>query len=193
MQSDDARREAPNGRYTRRSRRDFLAGASAALVGAVAGCSALVSDGPNGPRDDREYGRLQVTAVYVADGVDLSMPDEVETVTGPSNADLLVLPGGTDARAEQVVDWLADDRTLALLGDGAESTWLSWARSDTYRDTFDGGGYGDSDPDPQLLVAAAVGLDVTTYRHTWGDGPRDRDVLDALDEVLVDVATRTPR
>ena len=111
----------------------------------------------------------------------------------PTNADLLVLPGDTDVGAERAVDWLAADRVLALLGEAAEPTWLSWARSDVYRDAFEGEGVGDGDPDPQLLVAGTVGLHVTTYRRTWSDGPRERDVLRALDETLVDLAGRTPR
>lgn len=171
-----------------RRRRRVLAATGAALSGAVAGCNAL--DGLAGDDAPESYERLQLTAVHVADEVDVSVPGEVSTVDARNNADLLVIPGDTDTGAEQAVEWLADGRVLALLGDSAEGTWLEWTQSDAYGDTFDNQGYSDSEPDPDLLVAAAVDLRVTTYRHTWGNGPRDRDVLRALDEALVDIEQR---
>lgn len=61
--------------------------------------------------------------------------------------------------AEQAVEWLADESALTLLGDEAESTWLAWVQSDACADTFDAQGFGDAEPDPDLLVAAAIGLD----------------------------------
>ena len=85
----------------------------------LAGCVGLTaSDEPT----DLELERLQTTAVYVDDGVDLTLPEEVETVGARTDADLLVLLGDTDVAAEQAVDWLAADRVLALFGDAAEPT-----------------------------------------------------------------------
>jgi len=168
-----------------------MAAAGVALTGAVAGCGALLGDlAGDDPPDDQAYERLQVVAVHADEGVDLAVPAEVSTVRGTNNADLLVLPGDTDTGTEQAVEWLADGRILALLGDSAEETWLRWVRSDAYEETFEQEGYGDAEPDPDLLVAAAVDLEITTYRHTWGSGPRDRDVLRALDEALVDIEDR---
>lgn len=95
--------------------------------------------------------------------------------------------------AEQAVEWLADESALTLLGDEAESTWLAWVQSDACADTFDAQGFGDAEPDPDLLVAAAIGLDTPRYSRTWSDGPRDRDVLRALDETRVDIENRTPQ
>ncbi|NHN47965.1 hypothetical protein G9464_10195 [Halostella sp. JP-L12] len=169
------------------SRRDVLAAAGATLAGTVAGCAAL-PDGESA--DDLEFDRLQRTAVYLDGGVDLSVPDDVSTASAPNNADLVVLPGDPDTDAEQAVDWLADERVLALFGAGAEGTWTEWVRSDAYAETFDDGGYGDAEPDPDLLVGAAVGLDVARYDQSWSDGPRDRDVLRALDETLIDIEER---
>lgn len=174
----------------RLTRRQTLSGTGAALVGALAGCGTFRDDGPP---DDQEYERLQVTALYIEDGVDLSVPDEVQTVTASHNADLILLTDDTSIDADQAVDWLAEDRVLGILGDGAEATWLTWARSDTFRETFRGDGAGDSEPDPYLVVATAIGLDATTYRHSWSGRPRDRDLLRALDEVLVDIESRTPQ
>jgi hypothetical protein len=171
-------------------------GAAGTLAGALAGCAAL-SDGldeeePPGDDGPDEYRRLDTVGVHVAEGVDLSVPDEVETVSAPTDADVVVLPDETGVAADQAADWLADDRVLALLGADAEATWLGWARSDPFRDALDGG-FADAEPDPQLLVGGAVGAHVRTYRHTWADGPDDDDVLEALDENLADLARRTPR
>lgn len=172
----------------RPTRRETL-GSAAALAAALAGCAApFVDDAP----EDQSYDRLHRTAVYLDPDVDLSVPDDVPTVAATNNADLLVLPGDTASGPDQAVDWLADDLVLALLGEGAEPRWLDWSGSDAFEATFDTRGAADAEPDPTLVVAAAIGLDVTTYRHSWADGPRDRDVLRALDEALVDVAARTP-
>lgn len=173
--------------YTRRS---TLCASGIALLGSLAGCAALSTE-PSDP-EDLTFERLDTTAVYVDDGVDLSMPSEVETVDGRNNADLLLLPDDTTVDGEQAVEWFADDRVIALLGDSSEAKWLSWARSDAFRDTFKNEGYSDSEPDPSLLVGAKVGLYVTTYRRSWTGEPRDRDILRALDEVLVAVEKETP-
>lgn len=173
---------------TRLTRRRSIVGA-AALAGTLAGCSALPGD--DAP-ENQSYDRLQRTAVYVSPNVDLSVPADVPTVEGTNNADLLVLPGDTAYGPDQAVDWLAADRVLALLGDGAERRWLDWARSDAFEQAFGNRGFSDAEPDPTLVVGAAVGTLVHTYRHSWGDPPRDRDVLRALDEDLVSVASETP-
>lgn len=172
------------------TRRRALLGISGALIGATAGCTSLPGQGPP---EDQSYDRLQQTAVYLEDGVELSLPEEIQTVDASTNADLIILPGDPETDAEQAVEWLADERVLALLGEASESTWLTWTQSETFTNAFENEGYADSEPDPHLLVAATIGLQVRTYRRTWGNGPRDRDILRALDETLVDIATETPR
>lgn len=171
------------------SRRAML-GAVAGLGSLLAGCSARVD--ADGDADDLSFDRLQRTAVYVHPEVDLTLASEVATVEATNNADLLVLPGDTAHGPSQAVDWLAADRILALLGAGAEGRWLDWARSDAFANTFDERGVSDAEPDPTLVVAAATGLQVHTYRHSWSDPPRDRDVLRALDEDLVDIEAESP-
>lgn len=172
------------------TRRGVLQAGGVVALGAVAGCSALLG---TDPPEDQTYEQLHRTALYVDDGVDLSVPDDVPTVRATTNADLVVLPAETDVEPEQAVDWLADERAVAVLGDGAEGTWLEWARSDAYGDAFGRDGRSDAEPDPTLVVAVAVDTDVTTYRHSWADGPRDRDILRELDETMADAATLTPR
>lgn len=113
-------------------------------------------------------------------------------MSAPADADLLVIPGDTTIGAAQAVEWLTDDRVLALLGSTAEATWLDWAQSEPFAEAFDPGGYADGEPDPLLLVAAKVGQDVPTYRHSWGGTPRNRDLLRAMDEDLAAIASRTP-
>ncbi|WP_244531495.1 hypothetical protein [Halogranum amylolyticum] len=120
------------------------------------------------------------------------MPAEIQTVNETQNADLLVLPHDTNIDAKQASEWLLEDRVLALLGESSEATWLSWARSDAFRDAFENEGYGDGEPDPSLVVGARIDQLITTYRYTWGDEPSDRDVLEALDESLVAIEKKTP-
>lgn len=172
------------------TRRHALRVTGLALLGGLSGCASSSPDPP--ATTDVTFDRLDVTAVYVADDIELSMPPEVETVEGRHNADLLVLPGDTDADAERAAEWLTADRIVALLGESAESTWIAWARSDTFEETFENGGYSDAQPDPTLLVGASVGQYVKTYRYSWGDEPTDSDVLEALDETLVTVEQETP-
>lgn len=160
------------------------------LSGALAGCSALSERSSDAGAPTFE--RLDVEAVYVADEVEISMPAEIETVDSTYNANVLVLPDETDVDAGQVVEWLADDRVVSLFGDEAEVTWLSWARSEPFEDTFANEGYSDAEPDPSLVVGARTGLYVETYRHAWTDDPRERDVLRALDETLVESEQATP-
>jgi len=78
------------------------------------------------------------------------------------------------------------------LGDDAEPTWLDWEASDAFDDAFDNRGAADSDPDPDLLVGVTFESRTATYRRSWADGPRDRDLVRALDEILVEIAERTP-
>jgi hypothetical protein len=42
------------------------------------------------------------------------------------------------------------------------------------------------------VICVKIGLYVETYRHSWADDPRDRDVLRALDESLVASEEATP-
>lgn len=116
------------------TRRSTLRVIGIALFSLFVGCSALSTDSSD--FENLSFERLDATAVYVTDGVELSMPAEVQTVDGTHNADLLVLPGDTNTNAQKAVKWLADDRVIALLGDSSEPTWLSWTRSDAFRDAF---------------------------------------------------------
>lgn len=172
------------------TRRRVLAAAGAALTVGLAGCWGAE---PEEPEDHGGYEHLRRRTVHVDGSVDLSVPDDVPTAGAREDADLLVLPGDTDVGVDRAVEWLADDRVVALLGEDAEATWLAWEDGDAYRDAFGGEGAADAEPDPDLLVAAAVGDRVTTYRYTWGNEPDDHDVLGKLDGALADLEDRTPR
>ncbi|MFB6361233.1 MAG: hypothetical protein ABEH59_07905 [Halobacteriales archaeon] len=124
--------------------------------------------------------------------MDLSIPAEVPTVSEPYNADLVILPDDPVYGPDRVVEWLADDRIIALIGPNSEDTWAAWLQSDAFSDPFDIGGYSDGDPDPYLLVCVAIDLNLHTYRHSWSDTPSDEELLRALDEDLVAIENRTP-
>jgi hypothetical protein len=178
------------------TRRRALAGLAAALTAGTAGCVELGhrlagAGEADATPEDRSFERLDRVAVYL--DVDLSVPSEVQTTGSPDEADLLVLPDDTDVDAGQVADWLAGDRVVALLGEDAQATWLAWERSDAFAETFADGGYGRGDPAPQLLVGAAIGSQVSTYRTTWEGDPSDPEIVGELDEKLVDIEQRTPR
>lgn len=180
--TESPREELLTGRRT-------LLGVGSGLLGLLAGCATL----PGGRQpEEQSFSRFHLTAVYIAESVDLSLPEEVSTVGTADNADLVVLPDVPSVDAQQAVDWLAQGRVLALIGLDAEATWLGWAQSDPFKDAFAQGGYADGEPDPYLLVAAEIGPNVPTYRHSWGDTPRDRDLLRSLDRDLVDIEERTP-
>ena len=172
------------------TRRQALGAGGIALLGSLAGCSSLLPD--SSTPETPSYDQLDVTSVYVADGVDLSLPSDLSTVSQPYNAPLLILPDETDADAEQAVEWLADDRVLALVGDRSESTWLSWVRSDAFGDHYRNEGLSEAQPAPSLVVGTALDLYVTTYRYSWDGSPSTRAVLGALDESLVKIENETP-
>ena len=173
-------------------RRKIIYAAGSGLVGAFAGCSSLQTDSKPSDTDEQTFERLDTTAVYVADGIEFTVPPEVETVSRPQDALLLVLPGDTNADTGQAVEWLTDDRTLALWGADAEATWLTWMKSHEFADAFENEGYLDSEGDPRLVVGGTVGQWVIPYRHQWESEPSDRDVFRTLDGSLVDLQNETP-
>ncbi len=182
-------RDSPSTARSSIDRRRLLAGAGAALLGAAAGCTSF--GGANEP-EDPDLKRLPELPVYRAAGVDLVFPEEVATVGTPEDADVVVIPGDTDVGPEQAAEWFTSGRVVALVGDGAEPTYLDWLRSDTFDDTFDNGGYGDASPDPQLLAAISVNKFLYRHNRTWGDDPSDAQLLEGLDEILVEMESRTP-
>lgn len=171
----------------------MLAGTAATLAAGFAGCAALPDAGLEGdPQGTPTVRRLRDTPVYVAEGVDLAVPSAVETVESADEAELIVLSDDTDVDAGRAADWLVADRVVALLGAEAQATWIDWVQSDAFEEAFPSGEHAVGEPAPQLVVGVAVDDRVSTYRWTWDDGPGDRDVLRALDEVLADLATETP-
>lgn len=168
------------------SRRRLLQAAGTLPAVTLAGCAAPF-DGDETATATPEYERLPQIAVYTADDVGIRLPEGVERVTAATNADLVVLHGNPAVDAEQAVNWLADGRAVALLGDRAQETWLDWADSDTYRDAFGSEGRAAADPAPHLLVAAADGTEVSTQRYSWGDQPSNAEVVRALDEATAEI------
>lgn len=173
------------------TRRGLLQRTSTLSILAFAGCSALSNSSPS-TTPTPEHAQLRRTPTYISDDVGLRLPDAVPRVEAPTNADLVVLHGNPAVDAEQAVTWLADERVLALLGDSAQRTWLTWTRSEDYRDTFGEQARSESDPAPHLLVAAAIETAVTTDRFSWSDLPNNSELVQSLNEALDDLATWTP-
>lgn len=173
------------------TRRRLLQTAGTLPAVSLAGCAA-VFEGPQTATSTPAYEQLPQTAVYTDDDVGIRLPESVPRVEAPTNADLVVLHANPAVEAEQAVTWLADERAVALLGDRAQETWLDWARSDAYRDTFEGGELAEADPAPHLLVAAASDTNVSTYRYSWGDQPSNGDLVRALDDAMVEIVNETP-
>lgn len=181
--------DSPSDERSSLRRRRLLAGAGAALLGAAAGCASL--GGASEP-EEPDIDRLTELAVYRADGVELAFPEGVNTVDEPEEAYVVVLPGDTDVGPEQAAEWFTAGRVVALIGDGAEPTYLDWRRSDTFGEAFENGGLGDASPDPQLLAAESVDRFLYRYGRTWEGGPSETQLLEGLDEILVEMESRTP-
>lgn len=173
------------------TRRRLLQTACTLPAVSLAGCAAMF-EGPQTATSTPEYEQLPRTAVYTADDVGVRLPESVPRVDAATNADLIVVHGNPDVEAEQAVTWLSDERAVALLGDRAQETWLDWARSDAFGDTFESGGLAEADPAPHLMVAAALGTNVSTYRYSWGNQPSNGDIVRALDDAMVEIANETP-
>lgn len=162
------------------TRRHALRASEGVLLGAVAGCTELVG---SDSRSD-EYHQLQELPIYLESDVDLAVPDDVQTVAEPEEADLIVLPDTPEIEASQAVDWLEHQRVLALVGEESQPTYLSWRRSDVYVEAFDPSGMGEGDPPPKLLLCWHADSMVHTSQHSWGYEPTDSDYLDGIDKTL---------
>jgi hypothetical protein len=168
-------------------RRALLASAVSTVGTTIAGCSAL--GGSNTPEEP--FGTLDREAVFVDDAVDLSVPESVSTADDPAAAGLVVFPGDTDRSPTLSAEWLAAGSSVALLGDGCSETWNSWVTTGAFATNFDVMGAEWGQPGADLVVGAAVGLNLVTYGRTWEEPPSDREVLHELDGIAADVADRT--
>lgn len=174
-------------RRTDALRRRTLLATGSVLTAALAGCGGLGgSDTP-----DQPFATLDRRRVYVDDGVDLSVPESVSTGSEPADAGVVVIPGDTERSPILTAEWIADGSSVALLGDGCGSTWNSWVMTSAYATNFDVMGAEWGNPGADLVVGAAIGLNLVTYGRTWEDTPSDRDVLRALEEIAADIERRT--
>lgn len=168
------------------TRRQVLVTSGTAVAGALAGCSSL-----NEEETPEEYEHLQQRPVYVDEDVELSIPDTVQRVDAPGDADLIVIPDTPDIEVSQAVEWLEEKRAIALLGGEAQSTWLSWVESDAFEEAFDPQAFGEGDPEPQLLIAWDDGSLITQQQYNWVSDPSDNEMLTALNKTLGDIDPRT--
>ena len=168
-------------------RRLLLVGGVSTVGTVLAGCSGL--DGST--TQEQPLGTLDRETIYVDDGVPLSVPDSVSTVTEPTDAGLVVLSGDTDRSPTQTAEWISDGSSVALLGDGCGETWNSWVTTGAFATNFDAMDAEWGQPGADLVVGTAIGLNLVTYGRTWEESPSDREVLRELESIAVDIEERT--
>lgn len=167
------------------ARREMLYIGSVGLLSSLAGCPDSFSG--SSTSEEQTFDRLDTTSIYIADSVELSLPQVIQTTPEPSNADLLILPAETAVDAQQAVEWLLDDRIIAILGYDSQPKWLSWVRSNAFNDAFENRGYSKSEPTPYLVTGARIGAYYKPYKSSFGGDSNDRTVLRAMDNHLVDI------
>jgi len=79
----------------------------------------------------------------------------------------------------------------SLLGDGCGETWNSWVMTSAFATNFDVMGAEMGQPGADIVVGAAVGLNLVTYDRSWEASPSDRELLRELDTIATDIAERT--
>lgn len=169
-------------------RRRIVATVGVGILGGLAGClGRFGNDSSDSSAEAEEYEHLKEWPVYVADGLDLSVPPAVHIEASPSDADLIVLLDETETDVSRAIDWLADGRVLAVVGEDAQETVTSWMESDAFTDEFGEQMVGGGEPEPELVMAVDSGSIVSTHRFSWEDGPADSDILWALNKQLDDL------
>jgi hypothetical protein len=186
------------------TRRACVGALSIPVLGALAGCGAGFAE--EATPTPRSHDALEGRALYVAGEVSLSLPDGVEDSDDPTDADVIVLPAGTDRSAETAVEWISSGKRVALVGSHAQETWLAWQGSDAYAAAYPdhrgrargcgGGGSGsgadadgegtDCEPPQLVVVWEPPEGPPTTYRKSWGGTgvPSEREVLGGIADAV---------
>jgi hypothetical protein len=165
------------------TRRRVLGLAGAVWTTTLAGCETLTDD-ESPPTTEPVYDHLEDRSMYVAADVDLEVPPSVPTVDVRGEADLFLLPAEPHVSAATAIDWLDEGLVVALVGDGAQETWIDWQQTEASGDAFGGAGYAESEPPPDLLALVPDRDGVTGHNYTWASGYDDSDVLEGLNEAL---------
>lgn len=178
-----------------RTRRTLLRTAGTALLAGLAGCTRqLRRPGDPATPTTPTYTRLRETPAFLADGVDLELPDGVTQVETAADAGLVVLPPDPAVEPATAVDWLTDGTVLAVVGRPADEFVLRIHRSDAARNAFDSTGYGDPSDPVDVMGAFAVGTQyISTAAYSYGDPPSDEEVVGDLEETLDTAAKKTTR
>ena len=172
------------------SRRNALALLSSlsmsGLAGCVSGLNSASDDSSN--KGDSEYDQLQQQVLYVGEDIELQLPDAVQSVSSPDDADFIVLSAATETTAEQVVHWLKDRHGVAVFGTSEEvsGTWDVWAESDAYEEIA--GSMRDGGPpssDVAMLQSRWYGGSIVSkYVSTWDHNPDNDEIIEKIDRTL---------
>jgi hypothetical protein len=119
------------------TRRRVLGLAGAVWTTTLAGCETLTDD-ESQPTTEPVYDHLEDRSMYVAADVDLEVPPSIPTVDVRGEADLFLLPAEPHVSAATAIDWLDEGLVVALVGDGAQETWIDWQQTEAYGDAFGG-------------------------------------------------------
>lgn len=181
----------------------MLTGLALPAAGALAGCGGLLGDTGTPTSTPEPLTELRDRSIYVDSDLSLSIPDVADPVGSPGDADVVVIPADTDRSESAIVHWLARDRYVAFVGEGAEATWHDVKTSDAYAamlgepramvDRCAGSGSGEegtaTDCDPlDLLVIERLEEISATSGYTWNDdeGASQRRIFEAIDETIAD-------
>lgn len=175
------------GRSSVVKRRRFLAGVASGAVGIVSGCT----DDVQPSTATYEYEKIDNWSVYAGPEVGISFPDEIQTVATPEDANLLFLSDTVDMKPDQPIEWVADGRVVAIIGDSPEEVWLSWRRSEAFSSTFGSQliSEGSSSPDMLLIYYNGSVVSKATYAKSGIDrnpDPTSSELLRAVDKLLKD-------
>jgi hypothetical protein len=135
---------------TRRQTVTVLAGISAC---GLSGCMDDIS-GSNSSGNP-EYDYVEDRPVYISENINLQFPSEINRASVMSDADMIVLSPDTPANAEQIVNWIKNQKAVSVIGDGnkVRETWATWRESEPYRE-FESEGRGGSTQVPAKMLRA---------------------------------------
>jgi len=167
---------------TRRRTVTALAGLSAC------GLSGCMNDIPaSNSRENPEYDYAEDRPVYISESINLPFPSEINRASSISDADMIVLSPDTQTNAEQIVNWIKNQKAVSVIGDGdkVRETWATWRESEPYRE-FESEGRGGSTQVPaKMLRAKWKNGDIAAgYTATLNRDPNSSSLIETIEDTF---------